>query len=205
MPRAKSSSRTELVDNALKTFWTTGYHVVSMGDLVRETGVSRGGIYSDFAGKEALFHACLHRYQDRVVTPVFAQVEAEGAGLEAIRGYLDRLLARFEANQGFGIGCLVLNTLAQIAPEDQQTRALLDQHITRLATGFRNALTNEAATAGGLDENELQALTEFTLISIHGLWSFSRTTADVTLLRQYCEIFLDLLQTRLHSPQAQAR
>lgn len=160
MPRAKSSSRTDLVDSALKTFFKTGYHVVYMREIVRETEAIRGGIYSDFKGKEALFHACLQRYQDRVIAPVFAQVEAEGAGL--------------------------------------------DQHLARLSTGCRNALANEAATAVGLDEAESQAPTEFTQISMQGLWCFPRTTADVTLLRQYCETFLDLLQTRLHSPKEQA-
>ena len=92
MPRAKSQSRENLLDSALNTFWKTGFHVVSMGDLVRETGVSRAGIYSDFGGKEDLFHACLDRYQDTVVTPAFAPVEAEGAGIEGIQKYFDNLL-----------------------------------------------------------------------------------------------------------------
>lgn len=205
MPRTKSISRSALVDSALKLFWKKGYHVVSVGDLVRETGVSRGGIYSDFKGKEDLFHACLQRYQEIVVTPAFAPVEAKGAGLNAIRTYLDHLLERSEAHHSLGTGCLVLNTLAQLAPEDQATRHLLNAHLARLARGFRMALAQEAKASRPLDPADLEALTNFTLISIQGLWSYSRTTSDVTLLRQYCDTFIQLLQDRLHAPSAEAR
>ncbi len=40
MPRPESASRTPLVDSALNIFWNRGFHVVSLGDLVQETGVS---------------------------------------------------------------------------------------------------------------------------------------------------------------------
>ena len=89
MPRPKSQSRTELVDNALAAFWKIGFHAISMNDLVRETGVSRDGIYSDFKGKRELFHACLVRYQELAVTPLFKQVEAEDARLFAIKKFLE--------------------------------------------------------------------------------------------------------------------
>lgn len=209
MPRAQSPSRSALVDRALTTFWKTGYHVVSIGDLVRETGVSRAGIYSDFKGKEDLFHACLERYQETVVTPAFAPVEADGAGLKAIRTYLDHLLDQFEAHDTFGTGCLVLNTLAQVPPEDLATRRLLSQHMERLTKGLRTALSNEAnfgktLEAPKLTRVELEALASFTLISIQGLWSFSRTTKDVAPLRQYSDTLLALLHNRLHNSGTEA-
>lgn len=78
-----------------------------MGYLVPETGVSRAGIYSDFDGKEILFRVCLDRYQEIVVTPAFAPVEATGAGIDSIATYLNNLLERFESASGLGRGCLV--------------------------------------------------------------------------------------------------
>lgn len=197
MPRARSQSRTALIDSALAVFWKTGYHVVTMGDLVRETGVSRGGIYSDFVNKQDLFLACLDRYQETVVAPVFVPVEAPGAGLEAIRLYLETLVARFEASDDLGVGCLVANTLAQIEPDDTQIRARLETHSKRLTTGFRAVFTHENQSTGTLSAADIDNLAYFTMISVQGLWSYSRATTDAKLLRQYTETLMSILQVRI--------
>ncbi|MCL6285008.1 TetR/AcrR family transcriptional regulator [Ruegeria sp. 2012CJ41-6] len=181
----------------MKTFWRIGYHAVSMGDLVRETGVSRGGIYSDFSGKQELFHACLDRYQDSVVTPVFAPVEAEDAGIDAIRAYFDNLLTGFESMDGVGIGCLVGNTLTQIDPTEKATRKKLEAHCMRLVTGFRKALAHENGADGPLSAADLDDLARYTMISAQGLWSYSRLTDDVAILRCYTDTLLASLKARL--------
>lgn len=197
MARLKSPSRHALVDTALKLFWSRGYRAVSMGDLVRETGVSRGSIYSDYAGKDALFHACLDRYQEKIVTPAFAPVEREGAGLAEIRQYLETLLARSEAHSGPDSGCLVLNTLAQVSPQDVETLTRLQAHGRRIHSGLHQALSNENRKYGQLDTEEIDALAQFTVISIQGLWAQSRGSRDTAPLRQYCETLLSLLSSRL--------
>lgn len=198
MPRAKSTSRASLVDSALNTFWKTGYHVVSMGDLVRETGVSRGGIYGDYAGKQELFHACLDRYQETVVTPAFAPVERDDAGIEGIHEYLENLLSLFGATEGFGIGCLVGNTLTQIANDELETRRKLQNHCDRLTKGFRKVLVHENSFREELSPHELDALAHYTMISVQGLWSYSRLTDDVTVLRQYSKTLVSHLQSQIH-------
>lgn len=197
MPRAKSRSRENLLDNALQTFWKIGYHVVSMGDLVRETGVSRAGIYSDFAGKDDLFHACLDRYQEVVVTPAFAPVEAEGAGIDSIEIYLHNLLARFEAAGGYGRGCLVGNTLTQIPEDKVETRQKLGAHCDRLVRGFQHALTKENGQHGPLSQSEIDDLARYTMISVQGLWSYSRLTDDVAVLRSCSDTLMESLRARL--------
>lgn len=197
MARLKSPSRHALVDTALKLFWSRGYRAVSMGDLVRETGVSRGSIYSDYAGKDALFHACLDRYQEKVVTPAFAPVEREDAGLAEIRQYLETLLARRDAHPGTDSGCLVLNTLAQVSAQDVEILTRLEAHGRRIHSGLHHALSNENRKYGLLDAEEVDALAQFTVISIQGLWAQSRGSQDTAPLRQYCETLLSLLSSRL--------
>jgi len=198
MPRAKSKTRTELVDNALMTFWKNGYHVVSMKDLVQETGVSRGGIYTDFAGKRELFHACLQRYQETVVTPAFARVEAEGAGLSAIRDYLEHLIARVDDSPQANLGCLVGNTLAQIDKNETDTLKFLEQHNQRITAGFCAAISRENQAKKHLDASQVEELASFASISVRGLWVVSRGASDSTMLRQYCETLLACLQARIH-------
>ena len=162
MPRAKSHSCENLLDAALRAFWRIGYHVVSMGDLVRETGVNRAGIYSDFNGKEDLFHACLDRYQETVVTPAFAPVEAEGAETDSIETYLTNLLTRFEQTGGLGMGCLVGNTLTQIPEDALEVRQKLQTHCDHLTAGFQKVLTLENGRRGLLTQAEIGNLAHYT-------------------------------------------
>jgi len=204
MPRAQSPSRTALVDSALNTFWKKGFHVVSMGDLVRETGVSRSSLYSDFPSKDALFHACLDRYQEKVVTPAFGPVEQEGAGLAEIRTYLEHLMDRAETSAAPYSGCLVLNTLAQITPQEGETLERLKAHGKRLHKGLYQALWHENQRHQRLTEVEIDALARFTLISVQGLWAQSRGSSDSTPLRQYCETLLSLVANRLGVHEASA-
>ena len=173
-----------------------------MGDLVRETGVSRSSLYSDFPSKDALFHACLDRYQETVVTPAFGPVEQEGAGLSEIRLYLEHLMQRSEAACGPNNGCLVLNTLAQITPQEVETLERLKAHGKRLQTGLYQALWHENQKQQRLDEAEIEALARFTLISIQGLWAQARGSSDSAPLRQYCETLLALLSSRLGLDEA---
>ena len=194
MPRPKSHSRTALVDSAMKTFWKTGYHVVSMGDLVRETGVSRGGIYSDFSGKQELFHACLRRYQETVVTPNLAPAETDGAGVDAIEQYLDTIISGFEGADGPCIGCLVVNTMAQLEPDDTETLELLEEHFERQKTGFRAAITNENRADKNLSKKEVDALTNFITISVHGLAARFRTAKDA---RSFARSLMEMVRARI--------
>nr|WP_088922122.1 TetR/AcrR family transcriptional regulator [Granulosicoccus antarcticus] len=198
MPREKSSSRTDLLDNAMKAFWKIGFHVISVSDLVRETGVSRAGIYSDHANKKELFHACLDRYEEIVVDPLFSSVEKADSGIEDIRAYLEALLKRFEANPGAGIGCLVGNTFTQLTSDDDETRDKILQFYERLTDGYRNALTNENRQDRRLSKTEIDDLASYAMISVQGLWSYSRLTQDSAVLRQYTETLIVVLEMRLH-------
>jgi AcrR family transcriptional regulator len=61
MPRVTAAHeqavRRRIVDAALRTFAEKGYHGTTMQDIVRESGLSVGAIYTYFRGKDELFVA----------------------------------------------------------------------------------------------------------------------------------------------------
>ncbi|GAA0488117.1 TetR/AcrR family transcriptional regulator [Parasphingorhabdus litoris] len=197
MPRPTSQSRADLVDNALTAFWNIGFHAISMRDMVRETGVSRGSIYSEFKGKRELFHACLARYQEVAVTPRFGQVEAEGARLLDIKQFLDDGIASQESLDPPMPGCLVVNTLAQIDPADEETKRYLEYHTDRLTNGFQAVFERENAVTGALSDQEVTALAEFTTTSVLGLWSNCRKITDADEMRRYVDMLMNLIGAKL--------
>ena len=182
MPRPRSHSVKELKLNAMKHFWKFGFHASSMSDLVDATNVSRHGIYSEFGGKHQLFLACLELYEEEVVTPAFARVESADAGLAEIADYFEFQINRAEQSGLPGPGCLVANTLTELAPHDPDIQKAARAHNRRLKKGFSNAISN--VSRGSLSKAEVGELGSFLVISAQGLWSLSRAFATPS----YCVV-----------------
>ena len=178
----------------MRLFWHQGYAQTSMDALVRELGSSRARLYQAFGGKKPLFLACLASYQDSVVSPAFAAVERPTATLDDIADYFDTQISLAEAHGLPGPGCLVANTMTELAPHDADADAAVRAHNRRLQRGFAQVLRREAAA---LDPEARTALAEWLTASAQGLWSYSRCVDDAAPLRRYAATLMDLLRQRL--------
>lgn len=198
MPRKRAHTVDDLVRRAMERFWRHGFGGTSAADLVAATGVSRHGIYAAFDGKRALFAACFDVYQEAVVTPALAPVEAPNADLGAVRAYFTRQFDSAEARGAPGPGCLVANTLTELAAHDEAARRKVQEHHERLKRAFLNVFRNmNAARAGApLPADALEDLAEMLAISTQGLWSMSRAAEDLTPLRRHAETLLSLIEQR---------
>jgi len=170
-------------------FWKNGYTATSMDDLVRVTGASRHGIYSEFGGKRALFVAGFSIYQRQVVTPAFAQVEQQDAGFPELARYFEQQIS-LAASLGLpGPGCLVANTMTEKATHDKDVMACVSEHLNRLRSGFANSLKNES-----FDVAQIPTQSELMVVFTQGLWSTSRVTDDANQLRNSVTLFLSLVK-----------
>ncbi|HEX2728130.1 MAG TPA: TetR/AcrR family transcriptional regulator, partial [Rubrobacteraceae bacterium] len=107
--RKGARTRRMIVERAAPVFNTRGYFGASMSDLVRETGLEKGGIYNHFSGKEELALAAFD-YATGLMR------ERLRAALEEREGVLERLLAvvdvfgRLAYDPPVEGGCPILNT-----------------------------------------------------------------------------------------------
>lgn len=191
MPRPTSFTTNQLTDRALQHFWIHGFHASSMDSLVEATGLSRHAIYTAFGGKRALFLACFDQYQQTVVTPAFAVVEAPGADLTSVATYFETQITSGEAAGLPGPGCFVANSATEVAPNDADVMALVRSHNDRLRQGFAATLHQSGPT---LAEDEVRERAEVMVIFTNGLWTLSRTVSDADVLRHAVSSFLNLLQ-----------
>src|SRR5580765_6446816 len=88
MPARK---REHLLDVAQRMFCSTGFHAVSIDDIVEEAEVARMTVYKNFGCKDDLILATLHREDQRFRQWLAAAVEARAAKPD------DRILALFSA------------------------------------------------------------------------------------------------------------
>ena len=198
MPRAKSHTREDLVSKSMRQFWRHGYQSTSIDDLVRVTGVNRHGIYSDMGGKGGLFVACLDAYVQSVVTPAFARVEKPGATLDEVAQFFEYQIGLGESAGLPGIGCLMANTMTEVAPHNAAIFSLVDQHNTRLRRGFSGAIRNTArASSRTLNPKQREDLALVLVVFANGLWSMSRTVSDAVVLRKAVNETLELVRARI--------
>ena len=105
-------TRRRIVEKAAGVFNTKGYFGSSMGDLMREIGLEKGGIYNHFASKEEL---ALEAFDYAAGT----MQERFQAALEGKEGALERLFAIVDVLGGLAEdppvagGCPVLNTAVE--------------------------------------------------------------------------------------------
>jgi TetR/AcrR family transcriptional regulator, transcriptional repressor for nem operon len=186
MPRSKSYEINQVTERAMLCFWRNGFYATSIDDLVAATGVSRHGIYGEFVDKRGLFVASLATYVTSIVDPAFCQVETTHANLDEIRAYFEMQIDLAEQGGLPGPGCLMANTMTEVAPHDEDFMQLVSHHLQRLRRGFAHALANQRAEWKLPKRSALTSrLADHLTISSQGLWSVSRSIRDASILRSY--------------------
>jgi AcrR family transcriptional regulator len=142
-----------LLDAAVAVFARYGYRKASMDEVARAAGVSRQGLYLQFAGKEELFRKALEHSLSTQLSAAAAALARSQDGLEA------RLIAACDAWSGRFVGSLG----ADAADLMCASTSLAGATLTRYEALFEQALTNAIAesplnafcTAASLDPCEL--------------------------------------------------
>jgi AcrR family transcriptional regulator len=141
MPKGRPPEfdREAALDRAMRLFWQRGYEGTSMSDLTHALGIGRQSLYGAFGDKRQLFVACLERYSEEVLQKsLFALLEAEGSGLDAIEQVLDAWQAYAESGDFWG--CLLGKSLAELGRRDSELDRLMRAKLDRLQKGFERAL-----------------------------------------------------------------
>lgn len=138
MARPRSFRESAVLDIALGLFWSRGYQNVSIGDLTEASGVARQSLYNAFGNKRSMFVRVLAHYRATQLAPVLEVLRADGSPRQNVSKAFTafRTLAADNANRG----CLVANTLVEVAPHDAEIAEMLQQTLTELEDAFVDAL-----------------------------------------------------------------
>lgn len=143
--RKGERTRQMIVEGSAEVFNTKGYFGTSMSDLVRETGLEKGGIYNHFGSKEQLALEAFDFSAELVLRRLEEALEGEGTVLERLVGAVEvhRTLAKDRPIQG---GCPILNTA--IESDDAQpalrekARQAMDRWQDLIVGAIRQGIAN---------------------------------------------------------------
>ena len=120
------------LDKAMDAFWSKGYEATSMADLMKAMGLNKGSIYTTFGDKRSLFIDALQRYTDSTFAhfkDIFEKAETPYAGMEA---FLTDSMVEYATGGPERKGCFAVNTLVELAPHDDDVKAVLKRQTERI-------------------------------------------------------------------------
>jgi TetR/AcrR family transcriptional regulator, transcriptional repressor for nem operon len=175
--RKGERTRRAIVERSAPVFNTKGYYGTSMSDLVRETGLEKGGIYGHFSGKEELAVASFE-YATGVMRERFeaALADKEGA-LERLFGVIDVLGGMTEDPPVEG-GCPILNTAVE---SDDTNPTLKERAQEAMAAWLRliGSITKEGIRHGELSpEANPRQIASVVVATLEGALMMSKLCDD---------------------------
>ncbi|MGB0682071.1 MAG: TetR/AcrR family transcriptional regulator [Magnetovibrionaceae bacterium] len=196
MPREREFDSDQALDRAMQVFWRQGYEQTSFDDLVRETGVSRYGLYAAFGDKKALFLQALQNYAQMMARMTQSELREEDASLPGILAYFENLkgLARTETMRN---GCLLSTTTAEIAASDPEIHERVTALYDNIREVFRAALVRAAERDEIEKPEDFDALALALVSTMQGLATLHR--ADYRM--DQADALIDTLTTCLLKPK----
>jgi TetR/AcrR family transcriptional repressor of nem operon len=181
LPRTRGYARDTVLAAAKDVFWESGYEGTVLSELEVRTGLNRSSLYLEFGSKQELFSAALDLYYAEVVDPLLTALE-EGADLSAIETFLTSVEGIIlEEREGDRRGCLLVNSIAELSPYDEDAARRAREFQDRLRGAFVRVLERDAVTAGSTDLIRRRAGLLFA--STLGIWVAARIDLDDAAVR----------------------
>lgn len=116
--RPREFDEQAVLNAAMDVFWRKGFEAASLADLCKATGLHKGSLYSAFGDKHQLFMRALEHYSHCEFEEVMEVVSMQASPLQNIRNVVAKIMATADKDKG----CMMVNTLVELAPHDEIVR-----------------------------------------------------------------------------------
>jgi len=180
MPKAKDA-RTRILATTSDLFFSRGYELVGINEIIAKAGVAKASFYHHFKSKESLCAAWLKAERDLSLT-ANEELLAQGfSSAEVIRAKYDRLekhLLKYDFR-----GCPFSNTKV-MAPDSEEIATIIKEY-KRSSLAFWIKLATQAG------KNEITGTSLFLLFS--GATSEAQNSQELDLIKQAEAASLELM------------
>ncbi|MFG1378233.1 TetR/AcrR family transcriptional regulator [Xanthobacter autotrophicus] len=196
MARPRAFDETEVLDAAIRCFWTRGYEATSVRDLASCMGLTGASLYNAFGDKHALYERALQRYVDESVADRIRRLEDPAiAPRAAIGAFFDEVMER-SLNDPDMKGCMLVNAAVELGPHDPELRAAASRTLGEIEGFFRRRVAagqENGTIAAGQSAEDLARMLLGVLLGIRVL---SRIRPERALLEGVLRPALAALEPR---------
>ena len=190
-------TRRRILEVAAEAFAERGYAGTSLNDVLKASGVTKGGFYFHFPSKEALALATLRHKQEQWTGAVMAAVLRHPRAVEQLQAMVEALCDLHEQDRA----CRAINRLCtELGDTHPELRPQLG---TQLTTWMDMVA---AVVRRGQDEGDIRpdvepaVAAEIAVSSFIGLETVSEALTGRADLRRRARDFLDLWLTAVRQP-----
>jgi AcrR family transcriptional regulator len=168
----------------MQLFSVKGYFNTSIADIVKATGLTKGGLYGHFRNKQEIWYAVYDECVRIWKSVVFQDVRDISDPLARIERVIENSLKNYLGGGVFEGGCFLLNSLVELAGQ-------LPTMSKRVLEGFKGFAAllrlwlEEAEQRGMLrDGLNLAEIANFMVISVNGAAPLYAASKDPTVWKQ---------------------
>jgi AcrR family transcriptional regulator len=184
MPAKGTQTRQNIITKALQLFCVKGYYNTSINDILKATGLTKGGLYGHFAGKEALWYAVYDEALTIWRNVIFQGIRSDSDPLQRIQTLVENDIKEKLGNNVFEGGCFFHSMLVELSGQSNVMSNHLLQGFNQLA-GLLCAWLEQADQQGllkaGLNFNEIA---NHIIISLNGAAALYASSRDPAILDQ---------------------
>ncbi len=163
--RPRGFEEDQVLEVVMNTFWEKGYEGTSLKDLCLVTGLHKGSLYQAFGDKHQLFLKSLGYYMEKSFKDVAASAYLHDSPMENLRSLLHKITALCIE----GDGCMILNSLVEMAPHDPEVKEMIDRSYT-IKQRFLADLIDRAQRAGEITiKQEPERLAAVLMVTLAGI------------------------------------
>jgi TetR/AcrR family transcriptional repressor of nem operon len=140
----KNLSRERILLSAARLLRARGIAGASVGDVMREAGMTHGGFYRHFASKDDLLVAALTSAFEQFCAPLKERVEA-GEAVQSVKAFREAYLSAGHVKHP-ELGCPVAATGSEMARAPDVGRDALGRGVSRVVDLLASGLRGVAAT-----------------------------------------------------------
>ena len=186
MARPQEFDRSEVIKLAMDVFHRQGYGATTVPDLVEATRLQPGSLYAAFKNKKGILMEALQTYTDESVDNLNQTFSTSDTALGGIRKFLLQMVDLCKGEEG-RYGCLMVNTLMEMAPRDEEVEDLLSKLLVRIETRIADQLRLAKQQAELAADKNPEILAKFVLTSLWGLRVLGKTNPKPAEMRAVIE------------------
>lgn len=168
MGRSREFDEDEVIEQAMQVFWRRGYQATSLQDLLGAMDLSKSSFYEAFGTKRDLLLTALRRYAGSGMAGLIAPLLRPEASRPEIEETLGRMVRHARSAEGRR-GCLVNNTLGEVAPHEPVVFAALQDVLGRLESLLTDAVTRGQRKGEITRKESARALARFLANTFGGI------------------------------------
>ena len=184
MPSKGELTRKTIVDQSLQLFSVTGYYNTSIKDVLKVTGLTKGGLYGHFSSKEEIWYAVYDQAVDIWRSLVFKGVRECRDPLKRLNTFIRNDMESYLGGEVFDGGCFFLNMLVELSGQSASMSRHILRGFVRLSRLLRHWLEEAREKSMIRPDLNLREIANFIVITLNGAAALYISSRDRTIIEQ---------------------